>query len=146
MTRRAERCGRNLPRNVARLITTLILGTLLVPIPGRAQQEKAKKLPGLDKITSGPSQQAFSGIVSSVDLKRKILNVGTVQGGVTEIFPIKREVHVVTADGDRLKLSSLTPGTNVIIYYEQRADRRNVKQIVILAGEPKAAKKKTPSS
>lgn len=89
----------------------------------------------------GAQRQAFSGVVHSLDMKRKILNVDTVQGGVTEIFPIKKDTHVVTADGDKLKLKNLTPGLNVLIYYEQKDDRRTVTSIMVLASEVKESKK-----
>jgi hypothetical protein len=110
-------------------------------------QEHKRKVPRLDKITAGgASQQAFSGKVQSVDLERSLLNVNTVQGGVTEIFPVKKTVHVMTANGDRLKLGGLTPGTNIIVYYEQKGDRRTVKQIVVLAAAPREEKKSPPPS
>ena len=103
------------------------------------------KVPGLDKITSGgPTQQAFSGIVKSVDLKNEVLNVDNVNGNATEIFPIKKKVHVVTADGDKLKLTKLKPGANVLIYYEQKGDHKTVTEIVVLAGGEE--KKKPPPS
>ena len=124
----------------------LVLASVLVVLSQGMAQERKTKLPGLDKITGGPSQQAFSGIVQSLDMKRKILNVNTVQGGVTEIFPIRKGVPVMTARGDKLKLTALVPGTNVIIYYEQKGDRRTMKQIVVLAAAPSDEKKLPPSS
>jgi hypothetical protein len=117
----------------------------LYPAAGQPQEHK-RKLPGLEKITSGPTQQAFSGIVQSLDMERKILNVNTVQGGVTEIFPFRKGVHVASADGDKLKLAALKPGINVLIYYDQKGDRRSVKEIIILAAEPAPAKKSPPPS
>jgi Cu/Ag efflux protein CusF len=103
------------------------------------------KVPVIDKITSGgPTQQAFSGVVRSIDLKSEVINVDTVKGEATEIFPIKKKTSVVTADGDKLKLAKLQPGTNVLIYYEQRGDHKTVTRIVVLAGGP--VKKKNPPS
>lgn len=99
----------------------------------RAQEQKRPKMPGLDKIIANASHQAFNGIVQSLDTKRSLLNVNTVQGGVTEIFPIKKDTRVLTVDGDRLRLPALTPGTNVLIYFDQKGDRRTVKQIVVLS-------------
>ena len=114
---------------------------------GKAQgQERKRHVPGLDKISGGSTNQAFSGIVQSLDMKRSILNVNTVQGGVTEIFPIKKGMKVENAEGDKRKLEDLKPGTNVLIYYSQKGDRRSVKQIVVLAAEKVAAKKATPHS
>jgi hypothetical protein len=70
--------------------------------------------------------------------------VNTVQGANTEIFPVTKSVRVETASGEKLKLQSLAPGTNVLIYYEQKGDQRTVRQIVILAAAP--AEEKKPSS
>jgi 3-dehydroquinate synthase class II len=106
-------------------------------------QERKSKVPVIDKITSGgPTQQAFSGIVRSVDLQGEVLNVDNVNGKSTEIFPVKKKVGVYTADGDKLALAKLKPGTNVLVYYDQKGDHRTVRRIVVLAGGP--AKKKSP--
>ena len=40
------------------------------------------------------------------------------------------------ANGDRLKLEELQPGTNVIVYYDQRGEQRSVKDIVVLQAAP----------
>jgi len=129
--------------------TILLLATVLTgsfwPGASRAQEHKTK-VPGLDKITGGPSQQAFSGIVESLDKQRKVLNVNTVTGGAIEIFPIKKNVHVATADGDKLTLAEVKPGANVLIYYEQKGDHRTVKEIIVLKGEPNPGKKSPPPS
>ena len=131
-----------------RIVALFILGSVLAAFcaPGvaRAQQEHKRKVPGLDKITSGPAEQAFSGIVQSVDLHHQLLNVNTVQGENTEVFPLRKGVRVATANGGRTKLDQLTPGTNVLIYYEQRGDRRTVKQIVVLGAAPAKDKKASP--
>jgi len=101
---------------------------------GSAAQEPHKgKVPGLDKITSGPSRLAFSGNVQSLDEKREILNVNTVQGGTTEDFPVKKGVRVSAANGSKLRLEALKPGTNVIVYYEQKGEKRAVKEIIVLS-------------
>jgi len=51
---------------------------------------------------------------------------------------------VVTADGDKLKLATLKPGTNVLVCFDQRGDRRTITRVVVLSGGP--PKKKTPPS
>ena len=132
-----------------RLLVGVFVGLLLCGLPYRttikAQEQHKPKVPVLDKITSGgPTHQQFSGVVRSIDLESEILNVDTVKGNVTEIFPIKKKVHVVTADGDKLKLTKLKPGANVLVNYEQRGDHRTVTEIIVLAGG--AVKKKTPPS
>ncbi len=144
---------RDEPRN-ERKLTRLICAMLVALVfclcganLGNAQgQERKRHVPGLDKISGGSTNQAFSGIVQSLDMKRSILNVNTVQGGVTEIFPIKKGMKVETAEGIKTKLEDLKPGTNVLIYYSQKGDRRTVKQIVVLAAEKVATKKTTPHS
>jgi len=132
-----------------RLLAGLVVALLLWCLPCRttlqAQEAHKPKVPVIDKIAPGETtHQQFSGIVRSIDLESEILNVDTVKGNVTEIFPIKKKVHVVTADGSKLKLTKLQPGTNVLIYYEQKGDHKTVTQIVVLAGGE--VKKKTPPS
>src|SRR5581483_1854096 len=105
-------------------------------------QEEKHKIPVIDKLATGSSHQAFSGRVLSFDKDRHILNVNTVQGGNTEIFPVKKGVRVSTADGERLKLKDLSPGTNVLIYFEQRREHRTVTEIVVLGSGASDEKKK----
>jgi hypothetical protein len=108
--------------------------------PARAQEEPRSRLPVINKITGGSNREAFSGKVKSVDLKRQLLTVGTVEGEATEYFPIKKNVSVENANGTKLKIEDLTPGTNIIVYYDVKEDRRNVSQIMVLgmlAGEEK---------
>jgi hypothetical protein len=132
-----------------RILAGVFLALSLLGSPFRttlkAQEQRKPKVPVINKITSGgPVQQAFTGIVKSIDLQGEVLNVDNVNGKSTEIFPIRKKIHVVTADGDKLKLAKLQPGTNVLVYYEQKGDHKTVTQIVVLAGG--VAKKKTPPS
>ena len=140
--------GSSVVKSGLRIVAQLILGSVLAAFcaPGvvRAQQEHKRKVPGLDKITGRPAEQAFSGIVQSLDLHHQLLNVNTVQGENTEVFPLRKGTRVATANGGRKRLSQLTPGTNVLIYYEQRGDRRTVKQIVVLGAAPAKDKKAPP--
>jgi hypothetical protein len=116
-------------------------------IAGRAQVDRKRKIPVVSKITSGPNRQAFSGKVETLDLKRQVLEVNALEGKGMEIFPVKKGISVSTADGARMKLDELKPGTNVLIYYEQKGDRRTVKEIVVLAaGSDEDTKKRTPPS
>jgi hypothetical protein len=130
-------------RQVGFLLALVIPGLLLAASLGSPQDRPKSKLPVIDKITSGASHQAFSGIVKSVDEKHQVLNVNAVEGGVTEIFPVKKNTRVIGPDGSRLKLDDLVPGTNIIVYFELRADRRSVKRIEILSSE---SKKQAPPS
>ena len=109
----------------------------------RAQQEHKNKV--LSKIeSSGPPHGEFTGTVQSLDMKEQVLSVTATRGDDTEIFPIKKNVHVSTADGKKLTLASLAPGTTVLVNYEQKGDRRTVKQIVVIASP--AETKSPPSS
>jgi hypothetical protein len=62
---------------------------------------------------------------------------------------------VETAGGEKLKVKELSPGTNVIVYYEVKNDRRSVSEIVVLGpggdekqtdAKDKNTKKPTPPS
>ncbi len=127
-------------------ILAIFLAAVTVLGPAKAQEERKRKVPGLDKVTGGSSHLAFSGKIQSLDLQQNVLNVNTVQGHGTEIFPIKKGVHIATADGKKLKLDALIPGTDVIVYYEQKGDRRTVKKIDVLAPGAVEGKKPPPRS
>jgi hypothetical protein len=121
----------------------VVPGILLLACAALAQQEEKPKIPGLDKIIAANEHLMFTGTVKSVDEKRNVLSIDSVEGGTTEIFPIKHSTHVMTADGFRKRLDVLSPGTRVIVYYDQRADRRMVTRIELFASE---SKKKEPHS
>ena len=119
----------------------------LAGIAGYAQEPHKSKVPGIDKITSGSSRLAFSGNVLSLDEKHELLSVNTVQGGTTEVFPVKKGVRVSTANGKKLTLGTLTPGTNILVYYEQKAEKRTVTEIIVLSpGAGPGKNKPTPPS
>jgi len=125
------------------LLGLAVLASLLAPLQAIGQEEHKNKLPGLDKITSGgPTRQAFTGKVQIWDKQREILNVNSVDGNDVEIFPIKKKVHVATANGHKMNLAALRPGTSVLVYYEQKGDHRSVQQIVVLTSPPSNSKKK----
>jgi hypothetical protein len=114
---------------------------------GYAQDSHKSKVPGLDKITSGSSRLAFSGNILSLDEKHELLSVNTVQGGTTEVFPVKKGVRISAANGAKLKLDILKPGTNVLVYYEQKAEKRTVTEIIVLsAGASQEKTKPAPPS
>jgi len=108
-----------------------------------AQQEEKPKIPGLDKIIAANEHLCFTGTVKSVDEKHNVLSINSVEGSDTEIFPIKHGTHVETSDGFRKKLDILSPGTRVIVYYDQRSDHRTVTRIELFNSE---SKKKEPHS
>jgi hypothetical protein len=116
--------------------------------PAQAQDEQRRtKVPLIGKISGGSNRQAFSGKVQSVDLKRKLLMVGAVEGSHTEYFPVKKNVPVSSAGGEKMKVEHLAPGTNIIVYYEVKEDRRSVSEILVLGAADKSeAKKSDPPS
>ena len=125
--------------------TLLILGWSIPLIrPAQAQDEQRRtKVPLIGKIGGGSNRQAFSGKVQSVDLKRNLLMVGTVEGDHTEYFPVKKNVPVSSAAGEKMKVAELAPGTNVIVYYEVKDDRRTVSEILVLGAAEKPGSKKS---
>jgi hypothetical protein len=120
---------------------------LLGVTPLRAQDDHKRKVPVLDKIASTNGQEAFSGSIQSLDLKTSLLQVHSTRDKTDEYFPIKKNVHVATADGQRVTLDRLKPGISVLVYYEQKGDHRAVKEIVVLGGPGQTPKEKsTPPS
>lgn len=110
-------------------------------------QQGRSKVPIVGKLSSGNRQHAYSGKVQSLDLKRKILNVNSLHGQDSEIFPIKKNVHVENLGGGKMKLDALKPGTTVLIYYNQKSGERTVKNIVVLSSGKSQEKGETaPSS
>jgi len=130
-------------RAIWRASWPLVVVVLGLVCAAPAQQEEKPKIPGLDKIIAANEHLAFTGTVKSVDEKHNVLSINSVEGGDTEIFPIKHSTHVETADGFRKKLDVLSPGTRVIVYYDQRADHRTVTRIELFDSE---SKKKEPHS
>ncbi len=133
-------------------LRVLIIGLLILTtaVAISAQDERRTRVPVLGKIAGGSRHQAFSGKVQSVDLKRNLLKVDTVEGSATEFFPIKKNVPVSTASGERIKVQDLAPGTTIIVYYDQKEDRRTVSEIIVLssggqAKDGKAEKEKKQS-
>jgi hypothetical protein len=102
-----------------------------------AQDEnRSTKVPLIGKIAGGTHRQAFSGKVQSVDTKRKLLLVDAVEGSYTEYFKVNGDFSVNEPGGKRTRVSKLTPGTNIIVYYEVKNDRREVTDILILGSQP----------
>jgi hypothetical protein len=113
----------------------------------QTQAGPMSKLPVIDKITpAGPTRSALTGRIQSLDTKLKVLNVSDGKGGNTAIFPLSKKVKVSSISGQKLKIAALTPGTNVIVYYEQHDARRTVQQIIILGSDASQNKKPLHSS
>jgi 3-dehydroquinate synthase class II len=120
--------------------------TLFPAAPAHAQQHKSK-VPIVGKFGSGKRQQAYSGRVRSLDMKQMILNVNALHGRDSEIFPFKKNVKVEGVNGKKMDLSSLRPGSTVLIYFDQKSGERTIRNIVVLSSGKKQAKgKQKPSS
>ena len=107
--------------------------------PLQAQQQKSK-LPIVGKLATGNHQQAYSGKIQSLNMKEKILNVNSLHGQDTEIFPVKKNMRVEGINGNKLDLSALTPGATVLIYFDQKSGERTIKNIVVLSSGKEQAK------
>ncbi|MGH9406124.1 MAG: hypothetical protein ACRD3D_09865 [Terriglobia bacterium] len=116
--------------------------------PASAQEMGRPKLPPvINKITSsGTTKGAFTGIVQTLDTKGRVLEVASVNGADTALFPLTKKVKVSSIEGRKLKLASVMPGANVIVTYEQQGARRTVQEITVVEEAPKVAKKKPSSS
>jgi hypothetical protein len=127
------------------LLTALLAWDLGIVARGAQEDESSARTPMLSKKTMGGTRRAFSGKIETLDLKRKVLTVSTVEGGATEIFPVKKGISVSGARGKKLKIEELAPGTNVIVYYDYRDGRRTISEIMVLAVSPSQdEKKKSP--
>ena len=75
------------------------------------------------------------------------MNVNSLHGRESEIFPFKKNVRVESLNGDKMNLKSLKPGTTVLIYFNQKSGERTIRNIVVLSsGEGQAKGKPAPSS
>ncbi|MGH9359912.1 MAG: hypothetical protein ACRD22_16405 [Terriglobia bacterium] len=146
--RRASSCLKaTVWRNGIGRALALCFISMLLCAPAWSQLQRVNKLPGIGKITNpGSGEQAFTGSIQSLDRKQHVLNVSDAQSNDTEIFPIQKKVKISSVGGAKLKLASLTPGANVVVYYEDKQGRRTVTQIVVLSSGASPAKKKTGSS
>ena len=123
------------------------MAALLVSCPVFAQQPGETKIPKIGKILGGTEQQAFTGKIESVDTKLNLLNVKHEEDRGSEIFPVKKNVVIRRATGERISLKELKAGSDVVVYYELKGSQRIVKQIVELSPRKAAAEKKpSPSS
>ncbi len=149
----ASKYGENLSSSAGRTCLRALMALAAASVvlfcqaaPLRAQRQKSK-VPLVSKLTTSNHQQAYSGKVQSLDMKQKILNVISLHGQDTDIFPVKKNMRVEGITGNRLTLSALAPGTTVLIYFDQKSGERTVKNIVVLSsGKEQEKGKPAPSS
>jgi hypothetical protein len=144
-----EGSGGGPTRSLMRALTVLLVAcafALFPAAPLQAQKHKSK-VPIVGKLGSSSLQQAYSGKVQSVDKKQKILNVNSLHGRDSEIFPFKKNVRIESLNGKKMDLTALTPGSTVLIYFDQKSGERTIKNIVVLSsGKEQAKGKPAPSS
>jgi hypothetical protein len=153
MPRRHSGCGEGFSaialRFSLRIVAALLGACWFIFIQGaplHAQDHKGK-VPIVGRLSSGNRQAAYSGKIRSLDMKQGILNVNALEGPNTEIFPFKKNVHIENLNGGRMDLSALTPGTAVLIYFNQKSGERTIKNIVVLSsGKEQEKGKSAPSS
>ncbi len=123
-----------------------LAAAIFAAAPAARGQQHTSKIPLADKvIPAGPTHQAFSGVVDSVDNKLHVLNVNSVKDANYEIFPLGKKTKVATVDGRALTTAALVKGTEVIVYYEQKGGHRSVQNIVVLPARHKDPKTSPPS-
>lgn len=148
-----KECSRNVPAHRAAgglgaLLALLAACTFIFcqALPLHAQEQKTK-IPIVSKLTSGKRQQAFSGTIESLDLKQKILNVHSLHGHNTAIFPFKKNVRIEGVGGNRMNVADLAPGMSILIYFNQKSGERKIRNIIVLSSGKKQTKgKPAPSS
>lgn len=142
--RRSPIASGPLPVLAAALLVFCVMALCQAPL--QAQSHKSK-VPIVGKLTSTNSRQAYSGKVQSLDLKQMILNVNSLHGRESEIFPFKKNVRIESLNGDRMGVKALKPGTTVLIYFNQKSGERTIRNIVVLgSGKGQAKDKEAPSS
>jgi hypothetical protein len=140
----ADRGIRRLSRAFLVLVT-LALATVVATAGAQTTDQHKRKVPVIDKLsTGGAGEQAFTGLVKSVNLKGSVLEVTGARDGADEYFPFKKSVHVSTADGKYATLDNVKQGWNVLIYYEEKDNGPSIKEIVLL-GPPKPAPAAAPA-
>jgi hypothetical protein len=120
-----------------------LMASLVVPLRAHAQQPGETKIPKIGKIRGGDIRQAFTGKVQSLDTKLKVLNLKAEKGTSTEIFPLKKNVDVQSAEGKKQALSDLKPGTSVVVFYDMKGSQRTIKKIIVLSHDSEEVKKKS---
>lgn len=115
-------------------------------IPLAGQRDNGEFAPTLaplsNKTMSTPkSLEAFTGILTSVRSKGKMITLETDEGNATEIFSCKNGPGIRTAVGKKIKFKSLKPGMMVVVYYSSKRGRRSVKNVLVL--KTGSAKKET---
>lgn len=140
-----SRTCRCLSRPALVVLIAACIATLFQTIPLHAQNSKSK-LPLIGKLTSSNHQQAFTGKIQSLDLKQKVLNVNSLRGRQSEIFPVKKDVRVQAVNGQKMKVTELTPGMTVLIYFNQKSGERKIKNIIVLSSGKSQGKAKRAHS
>ena len=121
------------------LLSTSLLTIAMLIVHGntRAQLPSIQQAPVSGKTISTPRHlEAFTGKITTVKPKHKILTLESVEGSATEIFSCRKGPAIRTAYGKRKKFQDLKPGMTLVVYYNSRKGRRTVKDVLILKEAP----------
>ena len=113
------------------------------PLAGQFDQDDIGTLS--NKTVATPrSLEAFTGTLTTIKPKGKLITLETNGGEATEIFSCRNGPSIRTITGQKMKFKALKPGMMVVVYYSSRKGRRSVKDVLVLKAKP--AKKKAKSA
>lgn len=114
-----------------------------VPLAGQYNHDDITTLS--NKTVATPrGLEAFTGTLTAVRPKGKVITLETDEGRATEIFSCRNGPAIRTLAGKKMKFKALKPGMMVVVYYSSRKGRRTVKDVLVLKVKP--AKKEAVSA
>ncbi len=126
----------------ARIAAIAFAASVFCSIPALAQHPFKRAPKGINKNTTPVIRQNFTGVVQSLDKKRKILTVESSMNNDTEYFPVNRHVRVITANGRKVRWAALATGLSVMVNFREQNGRRAVQRITILKNEAAKTRRK----
>ena len=124
------------------LLLFIFIAASQVPLAGQFGRNDITTLS--DKTVATPrGLEAFTGTLTTIRPKGKLITLQTDEGRATEIFSCKNSPAIRTIAGKKMKFKALEPGMMVVVYYSSRKGRRTVKDVLVLKSKP--AKKEAVS-
>ena len=125
------------------LLLFLFITASRAPLAGQFRQDDLPTLS--NKTLATPrSLEAFTGTLTTVKPKGKLITLETNGGEATEIFSCRNGPAIRTIAGQKMKFRALKPGMMVVVYYSSKKGRRTVKDVLVLKAKP--AKKEAESA
>lgn len=129
--------------SVSLLLLFIFIAASQVPLAGQYRHDDISTLS--NKTVATPrSLEAFTGTLTMIRPKGKLITLQTDEGRATEIFSCRNRPAIRTIAGKKMKFKALEPGMMVVVYYSSRKGRRTVKDVLILKSKP--AKKEAVSA